>query len=97
MFESEEFPLILVETSQEQSFDIAERLREKIEQHTFELPPEALSRDSSQNKVHITVSIGLATYPKHADSKELFIANADRAMYIAKFSGKNRTCIAEEE
>jgi diguanylate cyclase (GGDEF)-like protein len=84
----EEFAVILLGTTQEQGRDIAERLRCRIEQHNFPNP----TPDSTLN---ITVSIGLATYPLNALQKEDLIASADKAMYIAKFSGKNKVCLAE--
>ncbi|MBI2471422.1 MAG: diguanylate cyclase [Planctomycetes bacterium] len=40
----------------------------------------------------ITMSIGLATYPEDALSKEGLIRKADDAMYHAKKSGKNKVC-----
>lgn len=44
----------------------------------------------------ITVSIGLATYPKDALSKDELIQRADDAMYHAKKRGKNRVCYYDE-
>jgi GGDEF domain-containing protein len=40
------------------------------------------------------VSIGIATFPQDTQTKEELITLADKAMYIAKFSGKNQTCSA---
>lgn len=84
----EEFAVILIGTNQEQGQDIAERLRCRIEQHVFPSP-------NPDSPLKITVSMGLATYPLNARSKEDLIASADKAMYIAKFSGKNKVCLAE--
>ncbi len=84
----EEFTLILKQTSKEQSIEIAERLRKKISSHPF-------PSTSEDHKLRVTVSIGLASYPDDAITKKELIANADRAMYIAKFSGKNKTCVAD--
>lgn len=86
----EEFSIILLETDQQQALDITERLRIKIEQHKF--------RGIDKNKdITLTVSIGLATFPCSATTKEDLIANADKAMYIAKFSGKNKISVAETD
>ena len=87
-FGGEEFSMILPETSKEQSFIIAERLRVKIEEHRFPIAP-------SKEPVRLTVSIGVAAFPADAPSKEELIAKADKAMYTAKFIGKNKTCSGE--
>ncbi|MDP2652711.1 MAG: sensor domain-containing diguanylate cyclase [Candidatus Omnitrophota bacterium] len=82
----EEFSVILVQTTKEQGFEVAERVRKNIESYRFaHFLPNA--------DMNVTVSIGLATFPEHAATKEDLIANADKAMYIAKFGGKNRTCL----
>ena len=80
----EEIAIILPQTSPQQGHDIAERLRQKIEQTAF----------GSDHSLRVTVSIGLAHCPDHGTKKEDLIAQADKAMYVAKFSGKNRICVA---
>lgn len=84
----EEFAIILIGTKKTQGFDIAERLRARIEQFKFPAP-------LNQQELKVTVSIGLASFPDDTSTKEDLIALADKAMYIAKFSGKNKTCVAE--
>ena len=84
----EEFSIILPQSNKEQAYLIAERLRQKILQFEF-------SRFSSPEKLKITVSIGIATFPDDAANKEELIEKADKAMYIAKFSGKNQTSVAQ--
>ncbi len=86
----EEFAIILPQTTKEQGLDIAERIRQRIAEQEFGEP-------KHNEKLKITVSIGLATYPEHTTSKEDLIAKADKAMYIAKFGGKNQVCVAEKE
>ncbi|HBO96631.1 MAG TPA: GGDEF domain-containing protein, partial [Candidatus Omnitrophica bacterium] len=83
----EEFAIILTQTTRDQGMVIAERIRENVAKHPFQLSGEA-----NEEKLHVTVSIGLGTFPEDAQTKEELIAKADKAMYIAKFSGKNRTC-----
>ena len=41
----------------------------------------------------VTLSIGVALYPRHTDSHHVLIKYADTAMYHAKKAGKNRYCI----
>ena len=40
----------------------------------------------------ITASLGVATYPLHASSRDLLVTTADRALYHAKNTGRNRVC-----
>lgn len=80
----EEFAILLRDTNKAKGLEIAERLRKNVESHAF-------SGVDPQQPLHITVSIGLAAYPEDTDSREKFISAADKAMYIAKFSGKNQT------
>lgn len=84
----EEFSIILSQTSKEQGYVIAERIRERIAQHNFK-------EISLLSNLSVTVSIGLSTYPDDAVSKSELIAKADKSMYVAKFGGKNQTCVAE--
>ena len=83
----EEFVLILTDTSKDLAFTIAERIRKNIAKFK-------LKNISSKRK--LTVSIGIACFPDDATSKSELIAIADKAMYVAKFSGKNRTCMHEQ-
>ena len=80
----EEFSVILPQTSKEQALVIAERMRERIVHHE-------LLRFSAFQNLTVTVSLGLACFPTDAQHKEDLIAKTDKAMYIAKFGGKNRT------
>jgi len=43
-----------------------------------------------------TISMGVAMYPEHGKTKEDLLRAADRAMYIAKHTGRNRVVIYEE-
>jgi len=84
----EEFSIILPQTDQEQSYHIAERIRQKIEKNLF-------PKFSSNQQLVVTVSIGLAIFPnKDIHTKEILINRADKAMYSAKLNGKNQTCAA---
>jgi len=83
----EEFSIILTQTSKEQGYIIAERIRRNISEYSF-------LKFSSRDRLEITVSIGLASFSEDAQTKEALISSADKAMYTAKLSGKNRTCVA---
>ncbi len=65
---------------------VAERIRESVEKRTF-LQNEGLN-------VHFTVSIGVALFPDHADTKQKIVEAADQAMYHAKKTTRNSVSIA---
>jgi diguanylate cyclase (GGDEF)-like protein len=46
--------------------------------------------------VEITVSIGVATFPKHACTETTLLKSADDALYRAKVEGRNRVLVALE-
>ncbi|MFX4481914.1 diguanylate cyclase, partial [Acinetobacter baumannii] len=38
----------------------------------------------------ISASIGVATFPQHADDPDILLKRADEALYVAKQSGRNQ-------
>ncbi|MBN3038315.1 MAG: GGDEF domain-containing protein [Candidatus Omnitrophica bacterium] len=81
----EEFGVLLVDTPQYEAIKIAERIKEKIEKEKFVLRREATK---------VTISAGIAFFPKDARKREDLIRRADMALYKAKAEGKNRICIS---
>jgi diguanylate cyclase (GGDEF)-like protein len=81
----EEFTSYLAETPTEGGVLAAERIRRAIEAHTFVL---------DDVSVRITISIGVATAPEHGTSIKALVAAADRALYEAKETGRNKVCTA---
>lgn len=77
----EEFAVMLPDCSKEKAIDLAERVRKKIEAQTIVLRRE---------KTRITVSIGVAAFPRDAQLKEELIQKADAALYRAKEDGRNQ-------
>ena len=51
---------------------------------------------SENQRISITVSIGIAAYPIHGSSVNELIRRADEALYIAKEKGKNQVVLAPE-
>lgn len=47
--------------------------------------------------IAITASIGVAIYRLHGTTREELIESADRGMYRAKHTGRNRVCVADVE
>ncbi len=82
----EEFVIILPQTSKDEAYKFAERLRTKIEFYNF-------SKEEVQPCGKITVSSGVATYPIDASGKDELIYTADMALLQAKQRGRNRSCI----
>ncbi len=79
----EEFIAILPATDTKTAVGIAERIRE-----TIAIEPMPKSNDATVPS--ITCSLGVATYPIHADTKNNIIKVADIALYKAKQGGRNR-------
>ena len=81
----EEFVLALPETGPESALEAAERVRRRIA--ALRVPNEA----EGGEPVSITVSLGVASIPGDADDARSLMAAADRALYRAKQSGKDRS------
>ena len=78
----EEFVVLMSETDFKEARVSAERLRQGISEIAVDLPDQ---------KLHFTVSIGVARREKGMDGDHLVKA-ADAALYRAKQAGKNRVC-----
>ena len=83
----EEFIVICPGIGVHEAAIVAERLRQAVELTPFTL---AESLDEATAIVHVTVSIGIATFPINADEHEMLVREADRALYTAKQGGRNR-------
>ena len=79
----EEFSVVLPQTDAAGAFVAAEKLREAVAAHEF-------ADGEGVRGVKLTVSLGLATYPTHAESRETLLSLADDALYRAKAGGKDR-------
>lgn len=80
----EEFVALLPETGREAARRAAERVREAVDACAF---PGA----ETQPEGKVTVSIGGASFPHDAKVARDLLAKADKALYAAKSSGRNRT------
>jgi len=78
----EEFAAVLPHTAYKDAFQTSDRIRKAVEAHAFRVGPREL---------HVTVSIGVATYPSDdVDTPGALIREADKALYKAKQGGRNR-------
>ncbi len=82
----EEFLVILPETELAGAAEIAERLR-----HAITSQPLTLAEQS----IPVTISVGVATWGVHGQTPRALLNAADRALYLAKESGRNRVILAE--
>jgi diguanylate cyclase (GGDEF)-like protein len=85
-FGGEEFSIIMPQTDRDEAFLVAERVRKNIR----DLLP-VHWKDFPQEK--ITVSVGIAVFPVDGKDAKALIRNADKALYRAKISGKDRTVV----
>ena len=79
----EEFVLVLPNEDNKSAYTIAERLRTTVESSKIDTIG------------HITISIGIATWPDHSNDIDKVYKCADKALYYAKNHGRNRCVIAD--
>jgi len=90
----EEFSALLSRSGPHEATEVAERIRQSIANHQFVT--------ASGEPFQVTISIGVATY--HPDKVggglkpqgDVLIGHADRALYAAKSSGRNKVVSAGE-
>lgn len=86
----EEFAVILPDMTEKGGIDIAEALRQNIENYNFVI--RGLNGDILKRGIHITVSAGVAAF--NASWAGAFCENlvdaADKALYAAKAAGRNQ-------
>ncbi len=78
----EEFVVILPETGAKEAAEVAERLRKAVE--SYEFPPM-----QGNQPLKVTISLGVAAFPDHAEDEETLIKHADLALYACKEGGRN--------
>ncbi len=82
----EEFAILLPNSNLKKGVEIAVRLKDHINKS------EVLF---NQVKIKFTISVGIAYYPKDAKNRVSLIEQADRALYTAKETGRNKIVIAK--
>lgn len=80
----EEFCILLVNSSKEHSIDLAYRIRKAVREHKINI--------GEDNRIKITVSIGVASYPDTSPNLNDLKEMADIALYNAKHSGRDKVC-----
>jgi diguanylate cyclase (GGDEF)-like protein/putative nucleotidyltransferase with HDIG domain len=81
----EEFAVIAPDSDQHAAYILAERIRREVRE-TFAV-----------EQFPMTISLGVATFPRHGASAESLIGGADEALYAAKKLGRDRTVVYNPE
>ncbi len=84
----EEFAVLLPYTHIKEAQIVAERLRKAVEKTQIEIN----SDNNDSGFINVTISMGLAEFNREETGEELF-ERADKALYNAKESGRNRVVI----
>lgn len=82
----DEYIVVLPNTDKKTAALIAERIRKEVSREPFSA--------YSNQKFSISVTLGVATYPEDAKSRDELIGKADKAMYEGKLSGRNKVVLA---
>ncbi len=77
----EEFAALLPGTDKQLALQVAERMRAVVDSEM---------NSGAEWPQHISISIGVATWPMDGQTKEALVASADAALYEAKHGGRNR-------
>ncbi|MGB9768589.1 MAG: diguanylate cyclase [Dictyoglomus turgidum] len=85
-FGGDEFVIILPETNLEKSIKVANKIIKNLEKMEIKFP--------NGEKIYISISIGIASYPETSKDPEKILSLADSAMYNAKRLGGKQYSIA---
>jgi diguanylate cyclase (GGDEF)-like protein len=85
-FGGDEFAAFLLDATMPQAMIAAERIRESVESYEFSVVRQTGVKDTH----HITVSIGVASFPDDSSDPIELVEMADSALYRAKREGRNR-------
>jgi len=86
-FGGEEFCVLCEETDTDGATLLAERIREELKARSFE---------TELGKLRVTVSLGIAQFPDDAKTDQQLFELADKALYVAKQTGRDRVCSARK-
>jgi diguanylate cyclase (GGDEF)-like protein len=86
----DEYVVILPNSDKVGAFLGAERIRETVENAYFKG-----GRNQPLGKV--TLSLGISSYPEHGTATKELLDKADKALYLAKNTGRNKSVIYSED
>jgi diguanylate cyclase (GGDEF)-like protein len=78
----EEFTIVLLDCSFEDAYKRAEKMRQDVKTIDVQYVNERIES--------ITLSIGISLYPDNGNTTEVLLRSADKALYEAKNSGRDR-------
>ena len=78
----EEMSIILPNTDKDEAFSTAQKICERVAAKKFKL--------TGDKETHVTISLGVATFPFDGDTATAIIESADKRLYTAKSSGRNQ-------
>jgi diguanylate cyclase (GGDEF)-like protein/PAS domain S-box-containing protein len=84
----EEFVILCPEVDHEGAAALAERIRRRIEMTFF-------AHSEHQPKGHMSISVGVASYPGDGTAWDVVLKSADEAMYHSKTHGRNQVTTAQ--
>ncbi len=82
----DEFAMLLPETTKENSIEVAERLKNIF----------ASDFSNNKNRIHLSLSMGVASYPEDGKDEKGLIGAADQRMYYSKERGGNMVTAYDE-
>jgi len=83
----EEFLIMLPETGSDRGVQTAERIRNQMAEEKFV---------GDGKTVTITISVGVAVFPEHANFPKSLVSSADTALYKAKKGGRNQVVLGQQ-
>ncbi|MEN8223391.1 MAG: GGDEF domain-containing protein [Acidobacteriota bacterium] len=86
----DEYVIFLPNTDKIGAFLAGDRLRERIAKSKF-------PGMEKQPKGCVTISMGIASFPEDADTREMILDKADKALYYSKENGRNKVTLFKKE
>lgn len=82
----EKFTILVPEKTTEEAYELAEKIREKIESQEVQVP--------IGDNIKITVSSGITSFPENGETMEELLKSVESTLYKAKLQGKNKVLVA---
>ena len=87
-FGGEEFAAFLLDAEMGQALIAAERIRSVVESTEFTI----IRQGKAASTHHVTISIGISSFPDDSHDPIELVEMADSALYRAKREGRNKVC-----